>query len=215
MPETYILTMPLLVGLHVLAGIANAGVTLTVGTIGLKLAPQGESTSYLAGASLATSLGAGLGPIFGGLVADFFVPRQLSLTFTWIDPVSSIQLPALSIIGRDFLFAIAFIVGLITLGILARIREEGEVGREAILESMMTPIREFSQPMSSVPGLTFLSNFPFGFLKRVPIPGLDVALGVTVYEIAEMARTATSATVRGRRVTKRLGKALESGLAGI
>lgn len=215
MPERYFLTMPLLIVLHVLAGIANAGVTLTVGTIGLKLAPQGESTSYLAGASLATNLGAGLGPLCGGLLADFFNVRQLNLIFTWIDPVSSIQLPALSIIGHDFLFAIAFIVGLITLGVLARIREEGEVGREVILESMMTPMREFSGPMSSVPGFTLLSNFPFGFLKRVPIPGLDVAMGVTVYEIAEMARVATSATVHGRRVTKGLGKALESGLAGI
>jgi len=215
MPEGYFLTMPLLVILHILAGIANAGVILTLSTIGLKLAPQGESTSYLAGASLATNLGAGVGPLCGGLLADFFSVRQLNLTFTWIDPVSSIQLPALSIIGRDFLFGIAFIVGLITLGVLARIREEGEVGREAILESMMTPIREFSRPMSSVPGFAFLSNFPFGFLKRVPVPGLDVAIGVTVYEIAEMARAATSATVRGRRVTKRLGKALESGLAGI
>jgi len=215
MPERYFLTMPLLVVLHILAGIANAGVILTLSTIGLKLAPRGESTSYLAAASLVTNLGAGVGPLCGGLLANFFNVRQLNLTFTWVDPVSSFQFPALSIIGRDFLFGIAFIVGLITLGVLARIREEGEVGREAILESMMTPIREFSRPMSSVPGLTFLSNFPFGFLKRVPIPGLDVAIGVTVYEIAEMARAATSATVRGRRVTKRLGKALESGLAGI
>ena len=215
MPEKYFLTMPLLVVLHILAGIANAGVTITVGTIGLKLAPQGEATSYLAGASLANNLGAGVGPLCGGLLANFFSVRQLNLTFTWIDPVSSIQLPALSIIGHDFLFAIAFIVGLATLGVLARIREEGEVGREVILESMMTPMRQFSRPMSSVPGLTFLSNFPFGFIKRVPIPGLDVAMGVTAYEIAEMARAATSATVRGRRVTKRLGKALQSGMAGI
>jgi MFS family permease len=215
MPEKHFLTMHLLVVLHILAGIANAGVTLTVSTIGLKLAPQGESTSYLAGTSLATNLGAGVGPLFGGLLADFFHVRQLNLTFTWLDPVSAIQFPALSIIGHDFLFAIAFIIGLITLGVLVRIREEGEVGREVILASMIAPMREFSQPMSSVPGLTSLSNFPLGFLKRVPIPGLDVAIGVTIYELAEMARVATSAAVHGRRVTKRLGKALESSLAEI
>jgi len=215
MPERYFLTIPLLVVLHILAGIATAGVTLTVGTIGLKLAPRGEATSYLAGASLATNLGAGVGPLCGGLLANFFSVRQVNLTFTWIDPISFIQFPALSIIGRDFLFGIAFIVGLITLGVLARIREEGEVSREAILESMMTPMREFSRPMSSVPGFAFLSNFPFGFIKRVPVPGLDVALGVTAYQIAEMARAATLTTVRGRRLTKKLAKALEDGLAGI
>ncbi len=215
MPERYFLTIPLLVVLHIFAGIASAAVTLTVGTIGLKLAPQGESTSYLAAASLATNLGAGVGPLFGGLLAGFFSMRQLNVSFTWIDPVTTVQLPALSIIGLDFLFGIAFIVGLISLGSLAIVREEGELGREVILESLMSPMREFSRPMSSVPGFTFLSNFPFGFIKRVPIPGLDVAMGVTLYEIGEMARAATSAAIRGRRVTKKLTKGLENGLAAV
>ena len=215
MPERYFLTIPLLVILHIFAGIAAAGVSFTIGTIGLKLAPQGESTSYLVGASLATNLGAGLGPLLGGFLADFFSVRQLSLTFTWIGPTSTIELSALSIIGRDFLFGIAFILGLFTLGSLATIREEGEVGREVILESLMSPIREFSRPMSSVPGSTFLSSFPFGFIKRVPVPGLDVALGVTIYQIAEMAKTATSSVVRGRRVTKEAVKALGNGLSTV
>jgi MFS family permease len=215
MPERYFMTMPLLVLLHIFAGIATAGVTLTVGTIGLKLAPRSEATPYLAGASLATNLGAGLGPLLGGLLADFFSVRQLNLTFTWTGPAGSAQVPALSIIGLDFLFGIAFILGLMTLGMLAALREEGEVSREVILESLMTPMREFSRPMSSVPAYNLLSNFPFGYLKRVPIPGLDVALGVTIYQIAGLARTATLAAVRGRRLTKKLVKALGNGMAGI
>ena len=215
MPERYFLTLPLLVILHTFAGIANAGVTLTVGTIGLKLAPQGEATSHLAGASLATNLGAGLGPLCGGLLADFFSARQLNLTFTWIDPVTSVQLPALSIIGFDFLFGIAFILGVITLGTLATVREEGEVGREVILESLFFPTRELSRPMSTVPAYNLLANFPFGFLKRVPIPGIDVALGVTAYQIAEMARVATVAAVSGKRLTRKLIRALDNGLVSI
>jgi MFS family permease len=215
MPERYFLTMPLLVILHAFAGIANAGVTLTVGTIGLKLAPREEATSYLAGASLATNLGAGLGPLCGGLLADFFSARQLNLTFTWIDPVSSVQLPALSIIGFDFLFGIAFVLGVVTLGTLATIREEGEVGREIILQSLFFPMRELSRPMSSVPAYNLLANFPFGFLKRIPIPGIDVALGATAYQIAEMSRAATLTAVSGQRLTKRLVRALDNGLASI
>ncbi len=215
MPERYFLTIPLLVFLHVFAGIANAGVTLTVGTIGLKLAPQGETTSYLAGASLATNLGAGVGPLCGGLLADFFSARQLNLTFSWTDPTTTFQLPALSIIGYDFLFGIAFILGLFTLGILATIHEEGEISREVVLKSLMFPTREMSRPMSTVPAYNLLANFPFGFLRRVPIPGLDVALGVTAYQIAEMAKAATLTAVRGRRLTKKLSKALENGLSGI
>ncbi len=213
MPERYFLTIPLLVLLHIFAGIANAAVAFTVGTIGLKLAPQGESTSYLAVASLATNIGYGLGPLVGGFLADFFNVRQLHLSISWIDPASSIQLPALSIIGRDFLFGIAFLIGIVALGVLAAIKEEGEVGREVILQSLMSPMREFSRPMSSVPGFTFLSNFPFGWLKRVHVPGLDVALGVTIYQIAEIAKAATSAAISGRKVTRRLANGLENGLS--
>jgi MFS family permease len=212
MPERYFLTVPLLVILHIFAGIANAAVSLTVGTIGLKLAPQGEATSYLAVASLATNIGSGLGPLVGGFLADYFSLRQLNLTFTWIAPSGSIQLPALSIIGRDFLFGIAFLIGLGTLGVLAAIKEEGEVGREVILQSLMSPMREFTRPMSSVPGFTFLNNFPFGLLKRVHVPGLDVALGVTVYQIAGIAKAAASAAISGRKVTKRLANGLENSL---
>jgi MFS family permease len=160
MPERYFLTMPLLVLLHVFAGIANAGATLTVGIIGLKLAPQGEATSYLASASLATNLGAGVGPLCGGLLADFFRQRQLNLTFSWTDAATTVQLTPLTIIGHDFLFGIAFIVGMITLGSLARIREEGEVGREVLLESLFSPTREWFRPMSTVPAYNLLANFP-------------------------------------------------------
>jgi hypothetical protein len=151
----------------------------------------------------------------GGLLADFFSTRQLDLIFTWTDPVTSVQLPALSIIGFDFLFGIAFILGIVTLGTLARVREEGEVGREVILESLFFPTRELSRPLSSVPAYNLAANFPFGFLKRVPIPGIDVAVGVTAYQIAEMGRAATRAAVRGKRLTRGLVKALDNSLASI
>ncbi len=214
MPERYFFTMPLLFILHVFAGIANAGVTLTVGTIGLKLAPKGEAASYLAASSLATNLGAGLGPLVGGLLAIFFGTRQLDITFTWLAPTGSTQFPIVSMIGYDFLFGIAFIAGLVTLAMLARLREEGEVSRDVMLESLMFPTRELSRPMSSVPAFNLTANFPFGSLRRMPV-GLDAALGVTAYQIAEIGRVATMAAMRGRRVTKKVGKSLENGLSGV
>jgi len=216
MPEHPMLIIPFLIIFHSLAGIAGAALAMG-GVIAWKLSPQGEATSYLAGVSLAGSIGAGVGPLCGGLLADFFGTRQLALTFTWTSPLNYLQVPALRITGFGFLLGIAFILGLITLSILARIREEGEVSREVVLESLTFPTREISRPVSPVPAYNPLSRFPFSYIirymKRIPVPGLDVAVGVTAYQIAETARAAASAAVRGRKVTKKLVSALQDELA--
>ncbi len=214
MPERYFLTIPLLVVLHIFAGIAAAGVTLTVGTIGMKLAPQGQATAYLAVAGLATNLGYGLGPLLGGRFADFFSGRQLSITFTWVDPTHTIQMPVLSLTGFDFLFGVTFLVGVMTLYLLATVREEGEVSRDVLLDALMSPMRQVTRPMSTTPGLNFLTQFPFGYLRRVPLPGVDIALGVTTHQLAEAARLAIVGAARGRRTTARLAKALEGVVNG-
>jgi len=215
MPERYFLTIPLLIVLHVFAGIAMAGVNLTVSTIGLKLAPSGEAVPYLASASIATNFGTGIGPLIGGMVAQFFDSRYLNFTLTWADQTGITQLPVLLLNGLDFLFVIAFITGLATIGLLAYLREEGEVDSEIVLNSLLSPAREFSSPMSSAPALGFFSDFPFSYIKRIRIPGLDVALGVTIYQIAEIARIAAGTALRGRRLTQRLSKALEKDLSGL
>jgi len=215
MPERYFLTIPLLVLLHILAGIAAAGVTLTISTIGMKLAPEGKATAYLAGAGLAMSVGAGIGPLLGGRFADFFSVRQLSLSFTWVDPTRQLDIGALHLTGFDFLFGITFVLGLLTLSLLATIREEGEAGREVLLEALRSPVRELTRPLSTIPGLSFLGHFPYGYLRRVPLPGLDVALGVTAYQIAEIARVATLSVQRGRDTATRLARALGEGLSKV
>lgn len=56
MPERHILTLPLLVLIDIFMGISTAGVTLASGNIGLKLAPKGQATAYLAANSLVNSL---------------------------------------------------------------------------------------------------------------------------------------------------------------
>ncbi len=211
MPEQHLLTVPLLVVLHIFAGVATAGVTLAVGTIGLKLAPQGQATAYLAGASLAASVGTGLGPLFGGLFADFFSVRQFSISFAWADPTQLLQWPVLYLTGFDFLFAVAFIMGLMTLNTLAKLREEGEVGREVVLDELVSQVRPVTRAMSSVPGLNFVTMFPFSYLRQVP--GMDVAIGVTAYQLADMAKTTTLVAAHGWRATTRVAKMLENSLS--
>lgn len=52
LPESYVLTIPLLVLIHALAGMSTAGVMLCSANIALKLAPHGKATAYLAGNAL-------------------------------------------------------------------------------------------------------------------------------------------------------------------
>ncbi len=215
MPDRYVLTVPLLIVLHVFFGIATAGINIAVSTIGWKLAPRNETTTYLAGASLAVNVGAGIGPLVGGFLADFFVGRQLNLTFSWISPGTTVDIPAMSIIGYDFLFIIAVIYGLLTLSLLKAVNEEGEVTRDVILESLVYPARDTSRPASMVPQYNLISTSMLGYLKRIPIPGIDAVVGVTAYQIAETARAAANAALQGRKLTQRLTRSLERGLARI
>jgi MFS family permease len=191
MPEKYYLTTPLLVILHIFAGIATAGITLTVATIGLKLAPKGYATPYLAGSSLATALGTGIGPIVGGLLADYFSVREFQINFAWKGPTQFMQSPAMSLTGLDFLFALAFVIGVLTLNALVNIHEEGEVGKEVVLDELMAHTRTVTRAVSSVPGLRFMSMFPFGLIRN--IPGMDIALSVTAYQLSDMVTTVTTA----------------------
>jgi MFS family permease len=158
MPDRYFFTIPLLVILHMTAGIAAAGVTLTIGTIGMKLAPDGQGTSYLAVAAITTSLGAGIGPLLGGLFADFFSVREFGIDITWVDPTRSLDVSALHLTGFEFLFGVAFVLGLLSINLLTALREEGEAGREVVLDALNAPMRRLSRPMSSVPGLNFLTQ---------------------------------------------------------
>ena len=210
MPESYFLTFPLLVLLHIFAGIATAGVTITIGMIGLKLAPHGQSTPYLAGASLATSIGSCLGPLAGGFLADFFDARKFVVHFEWTDPSRVLDWAAIDLSGFDFLFAIAFIIGLITLNILIGVREEGEASREQVLNELMGQTRTITRAVSSVPGLNFVGMFPFNHLKR--IPGLDVAVSVTAYQLTDLVKRIILAASSGSKQTHKIEKDLQKKL---
>ena len=198
MPDKYALTLPLLVILHLFMGIANAGINVSTTTMRMKLAPQSQATSYLTAASLAVSLGAGISPLLGGLFADFFSVRHFRVSLEWFDPTRALEFPAIYLTGFDFLFAVAFIVGLFTLNALARIREEGEADQQVVMHELMSQTRDNLRVLNSVPGLSLVSNFPFSYLRYVPnIPGLDVAVGVTAYQLAASKKTAVEGISRG------------------
>ncbi len=205
-PERHFLTMPLLIVLHVFAGIAAAGVTLTMSTVTLKVSPEEKATAFLGVAGVASSIGAGIGPIAGGLMADYFSVRTLRLDLSWISPSGVLEMPALALTGFDFLFVIAFVVGLISLNLLVALREEGEVSRDLALSQLAAHASPAIQAVSSVPGLGAVSAFSYGYLKRVP--GADVALGVTAYQLAASVQAAVTSAGRGRVLVRDVAHAV-------
>ena len=132
--------------------------------------------------------------LLGGAFADFFSVRHLEIAVQWVDPVRTIGFPAVFLTGFDFLFVIAFVLGLFTLGVLAGIREEGEAESKVVMDELVSQTRQNLRVLTSVPGLSFAANFPVESLRRLPpIPGLDVAVGVTSYQLSSTIK----ATVEG------------------
>jgi len=161
LPNVYILTYPLLILIHILMGISLAGVSLASGNISLKLAPQGQATSYLAASTFTNSVAAGIAPILGGLFVDFFAERELIWTLIWKDPVRELVFVTLDLKQWEFFFFFAFLLGLYSLHRLSAVQEEGEAKEEEVVNELIAGVRRDMQNFSPAGGLRDLVKFPF------------------------------------------------------
>lgn len=164
MPEKYFLTIPLLIAIHMLMGIASAGVSLASGNIALKLAPKGQATAYLAANTVVNSVAAGLAPILGGKFADFFSVRELIWTLNYKSPGGVYDLPTLSLQGWDFFFFLSSIIGLYSMHRLAMIQEEGQVDEKIVMRELLGQVRTQVRTMTSIEGIRQMVSFPFALL---------------------------------------------------
>ena len=166
LPEKHAFTLPLLVLIHALTGVATAGVTLASGNIGLKLAPKGEGAAYLAASSLVTAMAAAVAPIVGGAFADFFAARELALAVHWISPGKNLSIEALNVRHWDFFFLFATVLGLYSIHRLALVREVGEVEEHIVVHEILVETRRNMRNLSTVAGLRQLGEVSFGLLAR-------------------------------------------------
>jgi MFS family permease len=168
MPERYFLTVPLLVVIHVLAGISAAGVSLCAGNIALKAAPKGSATAYLAVNALVGGLAATVAPIVAGVAADGFADQELSLTIKWASSQGgSFLLPAFNLRGLDFLFLISFILGLYSVHRLLAVKEQGEVEESVVVTELYAEVRRVIRQVSTIGGLRRFTLFPYARLKEL------------------------------------------------
>jgi MFS family permease len=160
MPGSHALTLSLLIVIHILMGISTAGVTLASSNIGLKLAPKGTATSYLASISIFSSLTAGCAPILGGLFVDYLAQCELSGNLIWTSPWFSFSIQAFQFQHFDFFFVVAFLIGLYALHRLVFVQEEGEVEEKIVIRAILAMNPREMRNFSTAGGLRNILRFP-------------------------------------------------------
>ena len=166
LPERHALTLPILAAIHILSGMSVAGVSIASGNIALKLSPAGNAHGYMTVFGLAASATGAFAPIVGGALADFFSQRQLSLTLNWTSPGEQLQMYAVDLKALDFVFALAFLIGLYSLHRLGRVTEEGEATGQAVAEELLAEMAMPLRAVSSVAGIRRLAYLPLAALRR-------------------------------------------------
>jgi len=160
-------TLYLLVVIHVLMGVATAGVALASGNIVMKLSPAGQATAFLAASSVVSATCGAIAPVIGGLCADFFAARQLTLAFTWTGSADAVTVQVLNFHSWTFFFGLAFVVGLFSLHRLSLVQESAGTTDQLLVRDLLLEARRSIQSLSSAAGLLRVV-LPQSWLVRPP-----------------------------------------------
>ena len=164
-PEVHALTLPLLYLIHVIMGAASGGIGLATGNLGLKLAPQGRGTSFLAAVGLAGAAAGGLASLVGGALADWFSARELNVLVHWASASASHQITVIKFQHWEFLFAISFLLGWYVLHALSRIDEGREHSERQVIQQFVEEASRSISQLSPIEGLKNVVLFPLGRMR--------------------------------------------------
>ena len=108
-----------------------------------------------------------MAPLLGGALGTWLESRELRVTLSWFHgDTLGWAVPTLSLRGLDFLFVIAFVVGLYAMHRLLAVQEEGEVEEGVFLEQFRVELRKAVRNVANVAGLRDLFYFPFARLRE-------------------------------------------------
>lgn len=160
----------MLVVIHALLGIAGGGIGLATGNLGLKLAPKGHSTSYLAAIGIVSAFFGGLTPIVAGSLAHWFEQAELAAVIRWVYSESTHELTILRFAHWEFLFALSAIAGLYVMHALSRVQEGADVSERVVIQEFALEAMRSATNLSSVTGFVGGAIFPF-FDRLLGRPG--------------------------------------------
>jgi MFS family permease len=153
-------TLSLLAVIHVLMGVATAGVGLASGNIAMKLSPTGQATAYLAANGVISAAAAATAPILGGRFADFFALHQLTLAFTWTGGPQKLTVEVLNLHSWTFFFAMACVLGLYSLHRLSFVEEPSGATKRLVFWDVLLEARRSVHSLSSAAGLLRVVRLP-------------------------------------------------------
>lgn len=131
----------ILVSIHIFSGIATAGINLALSNIGIKLSPNDEAIAYITAKNMSVAFFSTLAPMIGGLMADFFVTHQLDWTIQLKSAHGITSLHLLTLQGWNYFFIIGGLLSLLSLRLLTRVKETGEIHRRRMVVHMHAHFR--------------------------------------------------------------------------
>lgn len=165
--KNYGVLIPLIVAIHILNGFSAAGVNLSTNNIGLKLAPRGESATYLAARGSVIAIAGSIAPVVAGLLADLFAHHTIEFSLSWfIDGVLFTLIPTYRLSGIDFLFIISSIIGIYAIHRITLVNETGDVDERVVIEALIAETRRNVRTVSTIDGLRHTFEAPVKATKR-------------------------------------------------
>ncbi|HVS94624.1 MAG TPA: MFS transporter [Mucilaginibacter sp.] len=131
----------LLVLIHIISGLATAGINLALSNIGIKLAPNDEAIAYITAKNMFVALFSTLAPVVGGLMADFFVSHRMEWNIH-LGFIGISRLHLLTLQGWNYFFIIGGVLAAISLRLLKQINEDGEIRNRHMVIYMQTRFRD-------------------------------------------------------------------------
>lgn len=141
-----------LYAIHVAMGVAGGGIGLAVGNLGLKLAPQGQGTAYLAAIGLVGAAAGGLAPLVAGVLAHNAQSAELSAVIRFVTSTQAREFSVLRFAHWEFLFALSALLGLYVMHALSRIREGTEYSERTVIQAFALEALSTIDSLSSVAG---------------------------------------------------------------
>ena len=142
MPTEQVYGLLILGVISIFSGIATGGINLALYNIGMKLAPRREAMAYMSSLNMVVAMFSAISPIIAGLLADSLATQKLiwDIQLKNSDGIRSLEI--INLQGWGFLFVIGGLMAAASLKLLSRVKENGEIGRERVINYMQLRLQK-------------------------------------------------------------------------